>query len=787
MTIAGKLNALVITVVFSMSALVCGFSAVRDYSVERSRVIDVLVRAVRNRVDLPLNIFNSDSEARAALSIVLSELETIEPVYSGIIYDSQGQQLASYERAGVKLGPQPKLNSLRRNLSAIEPGIVSLDGEFRSVGTSVLDAVLSDDNYIHLALPITSGVNPLGQDFSPNAVVSSMAMPASARTRYVVGYAQLAVNQRALLYTILQPLGALTALCLLFAILSVLVSLRLTRNMTAPLSRLARVADQVAAGEPVEPLAIQGSGEVKQIAAVLNGVLSGMTEYKTRLDVDHQLLSMKVEERSEQLSKRNEELSDAVKQVTRTQSRLRKLAYYDSLTSLPNRRLFTEQLSLLLRLAKRNGDLLALLFLDLDNFKRINDSLGHSAGDKLLREVGSRLSSCIRDSDLLAHYSDTRTRIDVSRLGGDEFTVVLNQIDTVKSASVLAQRIIYAITAPMLIDGHELVVTPSIGIAVAPLHAEDVESLLRAADTAMYHAKKAGKGSYLLYRSDMDAAEIDRLKLENDLRYAIGRNELRLHYQPQVDAITGTVVGAEALVRWEHPEKGLISPFHFIPLAEEMGLIVDIGDWVLGEACRQMKEFSTQGMCLPKIAVNVSALQFTASFNGRVKEVLEQTGIAASSLELEMTEAVVMGDTNASIQALLELKEMGVSLSIDDFGTGYSSLSYLSRFPLDELKIDRSFVIESQTSESDAKLVIAIISMAKSLGLRTVAEGVETHEQFDFMTRNGAHVIQGYLFSKPVPAQELAELLSPEYFLAQVTQIREQLKKPKAAVLSKYS
>jgi diguanylate cyclase (GGDEF)-like protein len=415
--------------------------------------------------------------------------------------------------------------------------------------------------------------------------------------------------------------------------------------------------------------------------------------------------------------------------------------------------------------------MLALLFLDLDNFKRINDSLGHSAGDLLLREVGKRLTACVRDSDVVAHYVESNARIDVSRLGGDEFTVVLNQLDSTESAGVVARRLISALIKPMIIDGHELVVTPSIGIAVAPQDAENVEELLKSADTAMYHAKSSGKNNFLFYNSGMDAAGVERLTLETDLRKALERNELVLYYQPQVDTLTGSVVGAEALMRWAHPEQGLIPPFKFIPLAEEMGLIRALGEWGLQEACRQMIEFQGMGLDLPKVSVNVSALQFNKSFIARVGEVLHETALKPSRLELELTEGIMMDDTDATINALDELKEMGVSLSIDDFGTGYSSLSYLSRFPLDELKIDRSFVVDYDKSRNDSSLIIAIIAMGRSMNLQLVAEGVETDGQYHFLRQHGAHIIQGYLFSPPVPAKELVPMLSPGYFRERISQI----------------
>jgi EAL domain-containing protein (putative c-di-GMP-specific phosphodiesterase class I) len=290
----------------------------------------------------------------------------------------------------------------------------------------------------------------------------------------------------------------------------------------------------------------------------------------------------------------------------------------------------------------------------------------------------------------------------------------------------------------------------------------------------MYHAKAGGKNNILVYNSEMDAANVDRLRLETDLRRAIERNQLVLHYQPQVDTRNGTVVGVEALLRWQHPEHGLIPPGRFIPLAEEMGLIGGVGDWALREACRQMKEFEALEFKLPKVAVNVSALQFSTTFIHRVKEVLQETGLAPSKLVLELTEGVILDDASATVQALRELREMGVGLSVDDFGTGYSSLNYLSRFPLNGLKVDRSFVTGLADEGNGASLVIAIIAMARSMDLELVAEGVDNHEQYHFLTRNGAHVIQGYLFSEPVPADDLKRLLAPWHFMEQIQSIAEE-------------
>ena len=768
MTIAGRINLLVVGICLFLALLVTGFAANREYMIQRDRLIELAAARVLSQPELQLHIYFRDADKlRTVMDTYLADMA----VHSTVIYDGLGQSLSWRSRTGAAPEAPPSLARLRGDLTVTERGQVTLDRSGQPASASLPGALFGSDNHIHLTVPVFSVINPLVKDLDPRDFVLALTRPDTVGSLHVVGYLHLAISQRALLTGILPFVGWTFFGSLLFVVVCGLITRGMTRRLTAPLSRLARAADEIASGKLQQPVRVEGSGEIKEIATILNGIIDGLSHYKTQMDVDHQLLSMKVAERTSQLSRRNDELNQAVKEVTETKDRLRQMAYYDSLTSLPNRRLFTEQLDLLMRLSKRNGQVLALLFLDLDNFKRINDSLGHSAGDLLLREVGARLAACVRDSDVVAHMVDSGPRIDVSRLGGDEFTVVLNELDGAESAGVVAQRLLDALATPMNIEGHELVVTPSIGIALAPRDAGDVEGLLKAADTAMYHAKANGKNSFLFYHSDMDAAGMERLKLESDLRRAVERDELVLYYQPQVDTRNGSVVGAEALVRWHHPEQGMVPPYKFIPLAEEMGLIGELGEWILREACRQIKAFHAEGLKLPMVAVNVSPRQFNPSFIQLVKDVLEETGLAPSSLKLELTEGVVMDDANASVKALGELKQMGVSLSVDDFGTGYSSLSYLSRFPLDELKIDRSFVVEMNKSDADASLVVAIIAMAKSLNLRLVAEGVESDEQYHFLTGNGAHVIQGYLFSKPVTAEELKPLLAPWHFMEQVQEM----------------
>lgn len=442
------------------------------------------------------------------------------------------------------------------------------------------------------------------------------------------------------------------------------------------------------------------------------------------------------------------------------EDRMRQLAYYDSLTGLPNRALLTEQLTQMLEYATRNQHKLAVLFIDLDNFKRINDSLGHTVGDALLQEVSARLLTCIRQSDLVSRYVDTTTEISVSRLGGDEFTVVLNRIENTEVAAIVAKRILNTLSRPMMLKDHEIVVTPSIGIALAPLDSDSVENLLKHADTAMYHAKNTGKNNYQYYSSTMNASGLQRLTLESELRKALKSQELIVHYQPQVNIETGTIMGAEALVRWQHPKHGLLSPDYFISVAEEMGIVIELGQQVLTHACQQMKKWLEQGVTIKKIAVNLSSLQFNQpDLIGSIRKTLEATGLSAQYLELELTESIIMKNLESTIRTLEELRSMGVSISVDDFGTGYSSLSYLKRFPLNELKIDKSFIIDIDTDTHNAGIVTAIIAMAKSLGLTIVAEGVETHNQLNYIRSAGVATVQGFLFSKPLNIAEFDALL----------------------------
>lgn len=426
--------------------------------------------------------------------------------------------------------------------------------------------------------------------------------------------------------------------------------------------------------------------------------------------------------------------------------RIQHLAYYDALTELPNRTLLQDRVSQILALAERDRKQAAILFIDLDRFKTINDSLGHPIGDRLLQAVAHRMKACLRDTDT------------ISRLGGDEFVVLLPETG-VDSAAHVAQKILEEAAAPYEIEGHRLNITPSIGISLYPHDGREVETLIRNADTAMYHAKESGRNTYQFFTREMNIAVFERLTLESGLRHALEEKQFKLHYQPQVDIKTGKTLGVEALVRWHHPELGMISPARFISVAEETGLIVPIGEWVLLEACRQNRAWQLQGLPTIPVAVNISSRQFRSRIMDTIARVLKDTALEANCLELELTEGLMMHTAESTLVILRKLKEMGVKLSIDDFGTGYSSLSYLKRFPIDKVKIDRSFIRDIIVDPDDRAIANAIISMGHSLRLKVIAEGVETEEQLSILRDQGCDEAQGYLFSQPMRAEEFAAFL----------------------------
>lgn len=430
------------------------------------------------------------------------------------------------------------------------------------------------------------------------------------------------------------------------------------------------------------------------------------------------------------------------------EARIRYMALHDALTGLPNRLLFEDRLGNAIAQSRRHNTLTGVLMLDLDRFKHINDSLGHHVGDELLEQFAMRLRTCLRETDTAA------------RLGGDEFAICLPDLSSLEDGETVAQKILDALKAPFEIEQHELNVGSSIGIAFYPEDGTDHGTLLRAADTAMYDAKAHGRGIYRFFTPELNEAAQLRHMLVNEVRHARERNEFLVYYQPQLSLASQTISGVEALLRWQHPKHGIISPALFIPLLEEMGMMPDIGEWVLRTVCRQNAEWQTQGLPPMRTAVNLSAQQFYRSnIVKTVADALEESGLDPQWLELELTESLTLDESETTIQVMTELKNLGVSLTLDDFGTGWSSLSYLRRFPLDRIKIDRSFMRDVTTHENAAAVVHSILNLAQSLGLSCVAEGVETPEQLQYLKEQLCSDIQGYLFSHPLPANEMPLML----------------------------
>ncbi|MBT5005304.1 MAG: EAL domain-containing protein [Halieaceae bacterium] len=511
-------------------------------------------------------------------------------------------------------------------------------------------------------------------------------------------------------------------------------------------------------GESIPIMIVTGSDDRQSID---QGFEAGATQYKTK-PVNWSLLSRDVQYMLR--------ASNAFNSLKRQEDRLRYLAYYDPLTSLPNRRSFNEQLNRILKRCRRHKTNAALLFIDLDHFKRINDSIGHGRGDRLLVEIAKRLTVELREDDAINYYSDNSAEDDsnnsnteIARLGGDEFTVVLSNIPNAGQVERVAQRILAALSEPIALQSHNPVVTPSVGIALFPQDGEDPDTLVRNADTAMYAAKAQGRACFRFYDEEMNAKAVEQLKMEEELRDAMQNDELELRYQPQVDTTTGDVVSMEALVRWKHSTRGMVSPLDFIPVAERTGQIIELGEWVMKEVARHCNYWDSMGLPPFRVCVNISPLQFNQSdLPLSIGEFLRESGMQASRLELELTESAIMTDAQTNIEKLQQLKALGLELAVDDFGTGYSSLSYLKRFPIDTLKIDQSFVADLGTTDG-AAIVDAIIALSKTLNLRVIAEGIEEKEQLDYLVARGADLLQGYFFARPIYPEDVPDMLRQNF------------------------
>ncbi|MFS0757552.1 EAL domain-containing protein [Noviherbaspirillum sp. 1P10PC] len=499
---------------------------------------------------------------------------------------------------------------------------------------------------------------------------------------------------------------------------------RLQRSIMKPIITLSEISKNISEyGDYSVRAEIKSSQDIMTLADAFNGMLN-------------------------RIQKRETDLQAEILERKRVQVKLDRLAHYDNVTGLNNRHFFNDRLDSVITRSEKFTEKTVLMFIDLDNFKTVNDTLGHDVGDRLLQLVAERLANTVRFGDVAC------------RIGGDEFAIILENVSELSVASMIAEKCLAALAQPIEIGGNELHIGASIGVSVYPDDAQDKYSLLKYADTAMYYAKNGGKNAYRLFEQSMQENAQKRFTMENNLRRAMERGEFVLHYQPQVDVTSGQISGVEALIRWVHPELGIITPAEFIPIAEDTGLIVEIGTWVMEEACLEMKRWHEEGHKL-RVAVNLSGRQLKErDFVKNVLEIVEKTGIESEYLELELTESMLMKASASIIEKLFDLKAAGIQLAIDDFGTGYSSMSYLKAFPVSCLKVDRSFIHDLPQNTEDAAITKAIIAMAKSLRMKVVAEGIENMEQGDFLREHGCDKYQGYFYSKPVLPDEIRKMLA---------------------------
>jgi diguanylate cyclase (GGDEF)-like protein len=640
------------------------------------------------------------------------------------------------------------LSGDRRTLveRAFRPASAMPESPFADAGTAgdgaYRDFVSARDGrrYIEVLVPVT--------DSAGSAVTDPffLAGPKESESN-VIGYLRLGLTPDSLVRRIRRMLSSAAIFTPLLVLIGSMLTVLLTRRITSPLQRLTAATQEIAEGRfEAPPVDIVTNDEVSDLANAFTVMRDRLRTYRAE-----------VEERTAELTSTNEKLREEVDARKAAEEQLLHDAFHDALTGLPNRALFMDRLAHAMAIGRRRPDyLFAVLFMDLDRFKVINDSLGHLVGDQLLIDFGRRLSDTLRPGDTVA------------RLGGDEFVVLLEDIRGVGNAVTIAERVQHLLAEPFPVSGHEIFATGSVGVAVSAAEYETPEQILRDADTAMYQAKGQGKARCVVFEPGMHAHAVERLRTETDLRRAIERNEFAVYYQPILALTTGTVVGYEALARWQHPERGLVSPADFIPVAEETGMIVAIDRLVLREACGQMRSWQTQfpDRSLNFMSVNLSNKQMSQpDLVEHIALVLTETGLAPECLKLEITENVVIGDPDAMASTLGRLRALGVQLYIDDFGTGYSSLSYLHRLPIDGLKIDRSFIRRMGERGENSDIVKTIMTLAKDMRINVVAEGIETSSQLAHIRALSCEYGQGYLFSRPVEsrkARDLIQFTAPE-------------------------
>ncbi|MBZ0157662.1 MAG: EAL domain-containing protein [Alphaproteobacteria bacterium] len=659
------------------------------------------------------------AEDKRALQGVVDSVDSNPDIVYLFIYNKDGQVLVEkhLQRAAREIPVRPPLSAP--------------DGSTQILSREFVDPK-DGRHYIDIVAPVASQ----GWQYIEGLILND-SMDVEPE---IIGYVRLGMNKEKVYERIREFLSPTLLFTALLVLLGIALSVYMTRRIVSPIRKLNHAARSIAKGRLDQHIEIGSRDEISDLAHAFNQMLESLRTYRDQ-----------VEERTEELYAANRQMQQEISERKKMEERIKHQASHDFLTGLPNRMLFMEHLAMALAKARRERTLLAIMFIDLDRFKNINDSLGHAAGDQLLKDVAVHLRECLREEDTVA------------RIGGDEYTVLLSSIARAEDIAGVARKILSLFERPYSVESHTFHISASIGISTYPDDSEYAETLLKNADIAMYYAKEQGRNNFQFYNPSMNVRTLERMILENRLRQTLDRGELVVHYQPQVSIETRQIAYAEALVRWEHPELGLLNPMHFIPLAEETGFIIPLDEWVLRTACAQNRAWQDAGYPPLCVTVNLSARQFQQpNLVELVLQVLHETGLRPEFLELEITESTAMQNIELTIPNLARLNEMGVRFSIDDFGTGYSSLSYLKKLPIQKLKIDKSF-IRSLMKDPDYKAIVtAVIAMAHNLKLKVVAEGVENREQFMFLDENKCDAVQGYFFSEPLPAEEFEALMASD-------------------------
>lgn len=682
----------------------------------------------------------------------LQRLALDEKVSWVAVQHVDGEALAS--RPAAADAPEPALlERLSNNRLEALMGIHSPAPQTMKPHQGALAVIPLMDRLLVLSVPVYTAVDPLRTDITFDAYLDQIWQGNGSGSRYVSGYIEQGIFLGDFLWMGME--GAISMMLWVFIVLLIILWIVRVqaRSLNAPLLHMARIAEAIDAEEiplKIDPPA--GTDEdIARITRVLNRMVEGLEHMQLKLDVDRSLMSLRADSTTRKLSK-------AEAEVHESRQRVRQVSYFDPVTGLANRRLMLEHLSLLIRIAARERRHLGLVLLDLSGIDKIQKAKGREAADTVLRQLATRLVNTVRDSDIISHDSVAQ---DVARFDSDEFCVIMHGIYEPEGALAAAQRLLTTLEEPVQLGGEAFALKSYAGIAIAPIHARNPEDLVRAADVALAAAKESNHDQPVVFNNEMDQQSSQRFQIEADLRSADFDREFYLVYQPQIEPKSGEILGMEALLRWRHPERGEISPANFISIAEQTGQIQAVGDWVLRRACADFSILRHAHGAPPRVSVNISSAQLNESFVSNLAPLLEEYEMKAEALGLELTESVLVETVDSAASHLNTLhNEIGVHLSVDDFGTGYSSLAYLSQLPIDELKVDRSFVLAMKEDASAAQLTRAIIAIGDSLGLSVIIEGVETAEQMAMVEDLGAHGIQGYFFSEPLTLDELKVFLA---------------------------